>query len=339
MSTNNKLPLPSDNNETDSEVPEIFSVSEKSGNLAFTRRSFIEVAGTAGVSAAVLSVAGRVAGQDTACTISPVTSGVEIHEEPSSDSDVLGRLRRGQEFAVLEVAENEDEELWFRIEIPNARTDSNWVIISTDIEITGDCSEFLAATAPASEPCFVMTDEERGVQVHVGPGRNRGVRAWLPANEEFMVIGRADDSDGDLWYKIDMANTRLSGQETWVFSGDVETIGGCDQLGAAEIPPIIPITQSTPTNTPEPDAPVQPDGPTPEPVDPGNPGDTPEGQEGINYTSPDGHRFTLPCGSPIPPGAVCTCNCVTVPVGGNNNNNNNNNDNSPPPPSHYWYPN
>jgi len=30
---------------------------------------------------------------------------------------------------------------------------------------------------------------------------------------------------------------------------------------------------------------------------------------GIQYTQ-DGVTYTLPCGSPIPAGAVCVCNCV-----------------------------
>ncbi len=63
----------------------------------------------------------------------------------------------------------------------------------------------------------------------------------------------------------------------------------------------------------------------------------PEGEEGSSIEV-EGKTWTMPCGSPIPPGAVCVCNCVTVPV-------------SPPPcgcdghcscdrvSSHYWYPN
>jgi WD40 repeat protein len=31
--------------------------------------------------------------------------------------------------------------------------------------------------------------------------------------------------------------------------------------------------------------------------------------KGVKY-SKDGAVYTLPCGAPIPPGAVCTCNCV-----------------------------
>ena len=81
------------------------------------------------------------------------------------------------------------------------------------------------------------------------------------------------------------------------------------------------------------DAPV---GVVPPPMDYGKPGKPPAGEQGITY-SIGTRSYTLPCGSPIPSGAVCTCNCVTSPgkkvctcdsvctcesVG-----------------SHYWYPN
>lgn len=37
------------------------------------------------------------------------------------------------------------------------------------------------------------------------------------------------------------------------------------------------------------------------------------GQKGVKIES-GGKTMTMPCGSPIPPGWVCTCNCVTVPA-------------------------
>jgi len=63
-----------------------------------------------------------------------------------------------------------------------------------------------------------------------------------------------------------------------------------------------------------------------------SPDPIPAGQEGSSIKV-EGKTWTLPCGSPIPPGAVCVCNCVSVPA-------------PAPPPScgcvrdtHYWYPN
>ena len=53
--------------------------------------------------------------------------------------------------------------------------------------------------------------------------------------------------------------------------------------------------------------------PAPAPVK----GFTKAGQKGINYKI-NGVSWTLPCGSPVPAGAVCTCNCVAVPAGTRN---------------------
>jgi murein DD-endopeptidase MepM/ murein hydrolase activator NlpD len=38
------------------------------------------------------------------------------------------------------------------------------------------------------------------------------------------------------------------------------------------------------------------------------------GKEGVNLSGPGGETRTMPCGSPIPPGWTCVCNCVTVPA-------------------------
>ena len=56
--------------------------------------------------------------------------------------------------------------------------------------------------------------------------------------------------------------------------------------------------------------------------------DVPAGQQGVRITQA-GQTMTLPCGSPIPPGWSCTCNCVTgCSCVGN-----------VPLTTHYWYPN
>ena len=68
---------------------------------------------------------------------------------------------------------------------------------------------------------------------------------------------------------------------------------------------------------------------------PGDVGEVPAGETGINFTGPGGETRSMPCGSPIPPGWTCTCNCVTVPpscscVG---------HCSCDAVSSHYWYPN
>jgi hypothetical protein len=49
-------------------------------------------------------------------------------------------------------------------------------------------------------------------------------------------------------------------------------------------------------------------------VPPGEPGEVPPGETGINLAGPSGETRWMPCGSPIPPGWTCVCNCVSVPA-------------------------
>jgi hypothetical protein len=96
---------------------------------------------------------------------------------------------------------------------------------------------------------------------------------------------------------------------------------GCEN----PMPTATPTSTSTPTNTPTftstptrtptatPTATRTPT-PTRTPV-PATPvlGKTKAGKTGIDIII-EGKSYTLPCGSAIPAGAVCTCNCVTVPA-------------------------
>jgi len=90
-------------------------------------------------------------------------------------------------------------------------------------------------------PCAIRTDRE-DVRVHVGPGRHRGVFAFLPAGEDILVIGQARDDEGNLWWQID--KTRIPGHEAvislWVMASDVMASGNCDDVPEGDIPPVVP---------------------------------------------------------------------------------------------------
>lgn len=89
---------------------------------------------------------------------------------------------------------------------------------------------------PAPVPCTLMSTE-RGVTVHVGPGRNRGVREYLTPYEIFPVLGWATANDGTLWWKIDSPPA----PQAWVADEDVMTTGDCalTQVPEATPPPIV----------------------------------------------------------------------------------------------------
>ncbi len=168
--------------------------------------------------------------------------------------------------------------------------------------------------------CFVRTDKKNTVGVYVGPGRARSVRRWLPENQDFAILGKATDKEGLLWWRILMPKI----EQAWVADEDVTTKGECDAVIDVDAPPVV-TAQSRETATPR--------GPTPAP---GVPGNVQPGSNGIEYTS-KGVTYTLPCGSPIPAGAVCSCNCVTVPAACSCDSYNPCSCDSVS--SHYWYPN
>jgi hypothetical protein len=207
---------------------------------------------------------------------------------------------------VIGSEELDDGSLWWQVEL--GLSGETWVA-DEDVEVIGEC----AATEEPLVECYVTTDEDE-VGIYVGPGRNRSIRAYMPRDEEFLVIGQAEVDD-ELWWSIDFRNF----EEAWVADEDVEVIGDCGAVGAATPPPIrTREATAAPTDQPTPTA------------QPGQRGSVPPGETGINYTL-NGVTYTLPCGSPIPDNAVCVCNCVSVPAPRGCS--------CDSYTSHYWYPN
>ena len=143
------------------------------------------------------------------------------------------------------------------------------------------------------------------VNFRAGPGQVYNRISYLYKNDELDVIGRTFDGQ---WLEV----VTKDGVKGWISITVVDLNVPIDSIPIQDIIP-----------------------PTPSPVVvPGVQGTVEPGKTGINYTL-NGITYTLPCGSPIPPGAVCVCNCVTV---------------KEPKPSgcscddhtvdtHYWYPN
>jgi uncharacterized surface protein with fasciclin (FAS1) repeats len=127
-------------------------------------------------------------------------------------------------------------------------------VLETDIEASNGVIYMIDRVLEASsgEACIVSTADADTVQVRVGPGENRGVVAFLPANVEFEVLGQANDNDGNVWFKLDKeeATPRRSNAEAWVAADDVETSGNCDDVLDVNAPPVIPIVVQ-PTANPD----------------------------------------------------------------------------------------
>lgn len=114
---------------------------------------------------------------------------------------------------------------------------------------------FMIAEAEASgEACTVSTDAAGTVQIRVGPGFNRTVIAFLPAQIDFTAQGQATDDDGNVWFRIprEEAAPTKAVNETWVAADDVDQAGDCANVEGAVAPPLIPIRVAQPTAVPQP---------------------------------------------------------------------------------------
>jgi hypothetical protein len=111
----------------------------------------------------------------------------------------------------------------------------------------------------AGQACTIQTSQSF-VPQRVGPGFNRGIRQYLPANQSFPVIGQAQAADGSLWWQIQVAGI----PQAWVLQADVLTSGNCQAVPQATAPPIIVPVAPQPPHVP---APAQPGG-TPIPSGP-----------------------------------------------------------------------
>lgn len=145
--------------------------------------------------------------------------------------------------------------------------DVNWLVFGSESEDNQDISivlinkqeseqlttdEALDYAPDLFDPqfCFVRTAQRDTIRVRVGPGTNRGIFGFFPANQDIRVIGQATADDGSTWWEVD--RSLIEGGETaitlWVAQSEVEASRICNRVVATDAPPIIP-SSNTP-NTP-----------------------------------------------------------------------------------------
>ena len=101
--------------------------------------------------------------------------------------------------------------------------------------------EPVAATA-SSTPCAVSAETADTAELRVGPGTNRGVISFLPANTDVTATGRIALEDGTIWYQLDKAEAAPGGtpaSELWVWEEQVTLDGDCENVGATNAPPVV----------------------------------------------------------------------------------------------------
>ncbi len=140
-------------------------------------------------------------------------------------------------------------------QLSSLRTEINVIASSFDstkpaaTEETGTSGE----TGSVAVTCTVSTDKANSAQLRVGPGKNRGAIAFLPANTDVTVTGRIQLDDGSVWYQLDKSEAAPKGtaaSQLWVSADVVNVSGDCDQVGDTAAPPVIPGVVAPPTAAP-----------------------------------------------------------------------------------------
>lgn len=115
---------------------------------------------------------------------------------------------------------------------------------------TGAPGTATTTTTVSTEPvdCTISTNVEDTVRVRVGPGENRAPIVFLPADEDFEVLGKAEANDGSLWWKLDkeVVAPDKAANEVWVAQNDVRADGNCEAVLDVNAPPVIPISNVPP---------------------------------------------------------------------------------------------
>lgn len=132
-------------------------------------------------------------------------------------------------------------------------SDDNEDLAEAVDEIIGSFNINLGSNPLSGEACNLSTADTNTVQIRVGPGFNRTVIAFLPANQGFEALGQSTDDEGNIWFRVSQeeAAPTKAVNETWVASDDVDKSGDCSAVQDAAAPPIIPIQQAPPTAVPQ----------------------------------------------------------------------------------------
>jgi uncharacterized protein YraI len=176
----------------------------------------------------------------------------------------------------------------------------------------------MTSAAVALNSCSIFqtraTLNSSSVNIYAGPDKLHPIIGVGKQGDVYRVLSRTSEGD---WLQV----ADSSGQVGWVQVGSFDLSETLDKIPVGEnIPTPPPTATPTPTSTPTPtNTPTRTPTPTPTrtptntPVPTGLPGAVPQGETGLQYSS-GGRTYHLPCGAPIPPGAVCVCNCVEVPA-------------------------
>jgi hypothetical protein len=346
------------------EEPQVFALSRDAGGVKFNRRQFLEVSAAAAAVAGLAGCGGIPGGlqPDKATAVTSNTrettvnfQNAPIFKGPGTSYDRITMLKQGD---VLRILSRTSDGNWLQIATPDGEI--GWISAAfVDLQTPLDSipvdngetvqaaneqpeaqanapqpSDTAAPTAtqpppptdtpeptatatlePTSAPQMTGTVIVTAANVRIAPIANIQPIINLSQGEMVTILGRSNDN---VWVLVDTGKSTMETNKALIGWMKV------NQLSIA-----VKDVETLPIATPN---------PTPTPL-PGSADAISPGSTGIKYEYVDewgiSHYRTLPCGSTIPAGAVCVCNCVTVPVACSCD--------SYRPCScdtiHYWYPN
>jgi hypothetical protein len=344
--------------------PQVFALSREAGGTKFNRRQFLEVSAAAAAVASLAGCAGIPSGllpeSATAVTSSTRETTVNFQNAPLfkgpgtsydritmlKQNDVLRIISRTSDGNWLQVATSDGEIGWISAAFVDLQTPLDSIPIDEGAPVQPDDeqpaeqanapqpSDTSAPTAtepppptdtpeptatatiePTTAPQMTGTVIVTSANVRIAPIANIQPIINLSQGEMVTILGRSNDN---VWVLVDTGKSTSETKKQLIGWMKVNQLSiTMDNVAT------LPIATPNPTPTPLPGS-----------ADAISPGST-----GIKYEYVDewgiSHYRTLPCGSAIPAGSVCVCNCVTVPVACSC-------DNYSPcscDTIHYWYPN
>jgi hypothetical protein len=98
--------------------------------------------------------------------------------------------------------------------------------------------------------CTIHTDDPR-IRVRVGPGLDRGIFGYFPADQNIRAISQTHAADGSLWWEIDrtLIDNGHTANSLWVSQDAVLAARRCRRLPTIDAPPLIAGQSNNNTST------------------------------------------------------------------------------------------
>ena len=331
------------------EEPQVYAVQRRGQALRFNRREFLELSAVAAAAASLGGCGGLPQGMTSASTATPVSSrdtivnfqNAPLFNGPGTGYERIAILKQND---VLRVISRSEDSNW--LQVGTTSGDVGWISAAfVDLKVpvgslpvdTGQPVEE-ARPAPTEPPAQPAAAPTRAPTRTTAPPKPTNTARPTSTTRPTSTATRAPVSGVTLngVVVVEAANVRIApilniqaiinlqqGESVEIIgrtNDGVWVLVNTGKSAASTGKPLIgwmKANQLSVTTSQVDTLPIATPKPTPTPL-PGSASSISPGDTGIkyNYTDEYGiiHTMTLPCGSALPAGAVCVCNCITVPL-------------------------